>query len=138
MTGLVLHPERVELADANAFVLEHHRHHDPVLSHRFSIGVGNGELRGVAICGRPVAKGIDQRNVLEVNRCATDETRNACSWLYSHAAQCARTLGYRAVITYTLAEGETGASLRACGWWPEVLDERDPDWHFDKRGGNSR
>jgi hypothetical protein len=78
-----MRPARVELMDANAFVHEHHRHHDPVVGHRFSLGVEHdGSLRGVAICGRPVAKGICKRHVLEVNRCATDGTRNACSWLY--------------------------------------------------------
>lgn len=130
-----LRPFRVELADANAFVLEHHRHHRRVLNHRFSLGVGDDRLRGVAICGRPVAKGLDQRHVLEVNRLATDGARNACSWLYAAAARMAQWLGYRAVITYTLAVGESGASLRAVGWWPEVLDERDPDWNSAGRGG---
>jgi len=130
---------RVELAEANAFVKEHHRHHNPEVGHRFSLGVGNGVLRGVAICGRPKAgHSIDQRAVLEVLRVATDGTRNACSWLYSHAAQCARSMGFRAVITYTLAKGETGASLRACGWWPERLKPNDGDWRFDTRGGQMR
>lgn len=133
MSGL--RPFRVELADANAFVDEHHRHHNPEVNHRFSLGVGDDRLRGVAICGRPKAMGIDQRNVLEVCRLATDGARNACSWLYAAAARMAQWLGYRAVITYTLRDGETGASLRAVGWWPETLDERDPDWNSAGRGG---
>jgi hypothetical protein len=135
-----LRAARVELSDANAFVLEHHRHHDPETGHRFSLGVSDDSgLRGVAICGRPKAgHTIDQRGVLEVVRVATDGARNACSWLYAAAARVAVILGFRAVITYTLADGETGASLRACGWWPEVLPENSGDWKFDTRGGQMR
>lgn len=83
----------------------------------------------MAICGRPNAKHIDQKNVLEVLRCATNGHCHACSYLYGKAARVARELGFRAVITYTLHEEESGASLRGCGWWPEVLDERDTVWH---------
>lgn len=130
---------RVELADANAFVAKHHRHHNPEVGHRFSLGVGDeAGLRGVAICGRPKAgHSIDQRAVLEVLRVCTDGRYNACSWLYSAAARCAREMGFRAVITYTLQE-EEGASLRACGWWPEALEPNSGDWGFDKRGGQMR
>lgn len=119
---------RVELSEANAFVSRVHRHHGPQRGHRFSIAAQQGgEIVGVAICGRPVARGIDQKHVLEVLRCATDGTRNACSFLYSKAARVATELGFRAVITYTLS-AEEGASLRACGWWPEVLEERNTLW----------
>lgn len=131
----VLHPMRVELADANAFVRRLHRHHNPEVGHRFSLGVGNGELCGVAICGRPKAgHSIDQRGVLEVVRVCTDGTRNACSWLYARSAQVAATMGFRAVITYTL-QSESGASLRACGWWPEELGPNAGDWRSAARGG---
>lgn len=134
MSGL--RPFRVELADANAFVEAHHRHHDPVLNHRFSLGVGDDDgLRGVAIVERPKAKGIDQSLVLEVTRVATDGRRNACSWLYAAVARIAWWMGVRAVVTYTLADVESGASLRAVGWWPERLDERDFDWNSAGRGG---
>lgn len=124
---------RVELAEANAFVSQVHRHHAPTRGHRFSIAVEReGQIVGVAICGRPVARSIDQKHVLEVLRCATDGTRNACSFLYGKAARVAAELGFRAVITYTLAI-EEGASLRACGWWPESLDDRDTLWNCASR-----
>ena len=123
-----LRPHHVELDEANDFVEQHHRHHAPARGHRFSLGVGDEALRGVAICGRPVGRGIDPRAVLEVVRVCTDGARNACSWLYSHAARCAADMGYQAVVTYTSVE-EQGASLRACGWWPEVLDVRG-DYSF--------
>lgn len=124
---------RVELAEANAFVSKVHRHHGPARGHRFSVAVQrDGQIVGVAICGRPVARNIDQKMVLEVLRCATDGTRNACSALYGKAARIATEMGFRAVITYTLTE-EEGASLRACGWWSEVLDDRNTDWACKSR-----
>lgn len=124
----MLDTARVELSEANAFVVATHRHHGRVLSHRFSVAVRrHGEIVGVAICGRPVARAVDQKHVLEVLRCATDGTRNACSCLYGKAMRVARELGFRAVITYTLAS-EDGASMRALGWWPELLGERDTRW----------
>ena len=86
----------------------------------------------MAICGRPVARGIPQRSVLEVLRLATTGYRNACSFLYSRAARIAAELGFYAVITYTLTD-EEGASLRACGWWPEVLAPRDTRWGCESR-----
>lgn len=125
---------RVELADANDFVREVHRHHAPEQGHRFSLGVGDTKLRGVAICGRPKARGLSQRDVLEVTRVATDGARNACSWLYSAAGRIAEEMGFRVVVTYTLVS-ESGASLRACGWWPEELGANSGDWNFMGRGG---
>ena len=45
----------ITLAVANAFVAGHHRHHQPVVGHKYSIGCSaNGALVGVVIVGRPV------------------------------------------------------------------------------------
>ena len=50
----------INLKTANAFVQQYHRHHKPTRGHKFSIGVSdNGALVGVAICGRPVARRLD-------------------------------------------------------------------------------
>lgn len=104
------------LAEANAFVAEHHRHHGRVVGHLFSIAVAEAEkVCGVAIIGRPVARHLDDTFTVEVTRVATDGTRNAASKLYGAAQRAAFALGYRKVITYTLAT-EPGASLRAVGW----------------------
>jgi hypothetical protein len=104
------------LDEANAFVRQHHRHHPPVIGHKFSLGASvDGTVVGVAIVGRPVARGADDGMTLEVTRVATDGTRNACSFLYGAAWRACRALGYRKLITYTLAE-EGGGSLRAAGW----------------------
>ncbi|SPC17377.1 putative phage protein [Cupriavidus oxalaticus] len=103
-------------AEANAFVARHHRHHRPVVGTKFCVAVADaGEVVGVALIGRPVARALDDGWVLEVNRCCTDGTANACSMLYAAAWRAARALGYRKLITYTLPE-EGGASLRGAGW----------------------
>jgi hypothetical protein len=118
--SLVIVP--ITLDEANAMVANLHRHHRPVQGHKFSIGVASGEsIVGVAIIGRPVARGNDDGMTLEVNRCCTDGTRNACSMLYGAAWRAAKAMGYRRLITYTLpAEG--GSSLRAAGW--KLIGER--------------
>lgn len=104
------------LEEANAFVSTHHRHHKPTVGHKFSLGCADGErIAGVAIVGRPVARMLDDGLTLEVNRVATDGTKNACSMLYGAARRATFGLGYTRLITYTLPE-EGGASLRAAGW----------------------
>ena len=93
----------INLKTANAFVQQYHRHHKPTRGHKFSIGVSeNGALVGVAICGRPVARWLDDGYTLEVNRLCTDETPNACSILYAAAYRAARAMGYTKVVTYIL------------------------------------
>lgn len=101
------------LKAANTYVAEHHRHHKPCAGCKFCIGVMLDEkLRGVAICGRPVSRYLDDGFTLEINRCCTDGTKNACSMLYGACVRIARDMGYKRVITYTL-ESEDGASLKA-------------------------
>lgn len=109
----------ISLKDANDIVANLHRHHKPVIGHRFSIGVRDetGRWRGVAICGRPVARSCDQWRILEVTRVATDASANVCSMLYGAAARAARALGYEKIQTYTLAD-EPGTSLLASNWEP--------------------
>jgi hypothetical protein len=105
------------LAAANEGVARWHRHHKPVVGHRFSLGVldETGTLRGVLCAGRPVARMLDQDLILEVNRLATDGCRNACSALYGAARRAARAMGFAQIITYIL-DCEPGTSLRAAGW----------------------
>jgi len=106
----------ITLKEANSFVAANHRHHKPVPGAKFCVAVAReDEVVGVAIVGRPVARHLDNGYTLEVNRCCTDGTRNACSMLYSAAWKAARALGYNQLITYTL-ESEGGASLRGAGW----------------------
>ena len=106
----------IDFKEANAFVEAHHRHHKPVIGHKFSLAVADGDIiHGVAMVGRPVSRRLDDGWTLEVNRCCTDGSKNACSMLYSAAWRVARSLGYDRLITYTLPQ-EGGASLRASNW----------------------
>ena len=106
----------ISLKDANAFVTAHHRHHKPVVGHKFSLGcVLNERLVGVAIVGRPVSRYLDNGRTLEVNRLCSTGEKNVCSFLYGAAARAAKALGYEKIITYTL-DTEPGTSLRAAGW----------------------
>lgn len=103
----------LSLKVANEYVAVNHRHHKPVRGCKFCIGLSDGnELKGVAICGRPVSRHLDDGTVLEINRLCVDGTRNACSMLYGACVRIARAMGYHKVITYTL-QSEDGASLKA-------------------------
>jgi hypothetical protein len=106
----------IDLDEANAFVVQHHRHHGAVVGHKFSIGASDDEkIVGVAIIGRPIARMRDDGWTLEVTRLCTDGTRNACSFLYGASRRAAFALGYKRLGTYILAS-ENGASLKASGW----------------------
>jgi hypothetical protein len=106
----------ITLAEANVFVERHHRHHRPVVGHKFSIGAVVGDaVVGVCIIGRPVSRRRDDGLTLEVTRLCTDGTPNACSFLYGRAAKAAFALGFRRIGTYT-TPAEGGTSLRAAGW----------------------
>ena len=98
----------IGLRAENAFVAEHHRHHGPTRGHKFSISVTDdqGQIRGVAIAGRPVARHLDDGAHLEVLRVCTDGTPNACSMLYAAIRRAGKAMGYppEQIITYTLSK----------------------------------
>ena len=102
------------LKEANEYVANFHRHHKPTTGHKFSIKLVNndGEIVGVAICGRPVSRHLDDGVTLEINRLCTNGERNACSMLYGACVRIAKNMGYDKIITYILAS-EDGASLKA-------------------------
>ena len=128
----MLELQPVSLKDANAFVNEHHRHHSATVGHKFSVAVNDGvSIVGVAIIGRPVARHFDDGWTLEVNRCCTDGTKNAASMLYGAAWRAAKAMGYRRLITYTLAS-ESGGSLVASGWRC-VGQTKGGDWDCKSR-----
>lgn len=115
-TRLVVVP--VTIREARAFVSAHHRHHRAPQGALFALGCSiDGEeiVRGVCLVGNPVARMLNDGWTAEVTRLCTDGTRNACSILYAAAWRACRALGWRRLITYTLAD-EGGASLRASGW----------------------
>jgi hypothetical protein len=118
----------LELKDLNALVAKMHRHHKPVVGHRFSIGLErDGELVGGLSVGRPTARLTDQRRTLEVTRLVTDGTPNACSILYSAAARVGKELGYDKIQTFIL-DSEPGTSLKAAGWGFE-MESGGGDWN---------
>lgn len=123
----------INLEQANLFVNNFHRHHKSVPGSKFSLAVCDKEqkIRGVAIVGRPVARFLDDGWTLEVNRCCTDGTRNACSMLYGASWKAAKALGFKKIVTYTLPE-EGGASLRASGWNP-IFDVGGTTWNNNQR-----
>lgn len=104
------------LKTANEFVQLYHRHHKPTVGHKFSICCYDDDrLCGVAICGRPVSRHLDNGFTLEINRLCTDGTYNACSKLYGACKRIAKEMGFKKIITYIL-ESENGASLKASGY----------------------
>jgi hypothetical protein len=128
----------VSFADACAFVAEHHRHHQPPVGHKFSIGVASEDLLvGVAMVGRPVARNYDDGLTLEVNRTCTDGTPNANSKLYAAAWQVTKGLGYGRLISYTQA-GESGASLKAAGWRVVAELKARRGWDMPSRAREDR
>lgn len=135
-----LEPALVSREQAGEFVRRLHRHHDPDQGDKFCLGawdVERDELCGVAVVGRPRSPVLDRLPwLLEVTRVCTDGTRNACSFLYANATRVAEARGWTAVITYTL-RSESGASLRALGWWPEELRPRSGKGWDNREGRRS-
>ena len=112
----MLELQPITFAEACAFIAAHHRHHLPPQGWKFGIGVNDGQrVVGVVTVGRPVARHLDDGRTLEATRCCTDGTHNAASMLYGAAWRATKALGYRRLVTYTLAE-EAGTSLTAAGW----------------------
>lgn len=123
-----------DLVSANNFVSLHHRHHGPVIGCKFCLAAtmaGEEHIRGVAIVGRPLARGLQDGFTLEVTRMATDGSRDLCSFLYGAAWRATRALGYRRLITYILAI-ESGISLSASGW-RLVAEVKGRSWHCQSR-----
>jgi hypothetical protein len=94
----------------------------------------DGETIGVAIVGRPVARALQDGFTAEVTRTCTlpGAPKGAVSFLYSACRRAAFALGYRKLITYTLAS-ESGASLRGAGWQMEMELKPRPGWDAPSR-----
>lgn len=106
------------LKDAAAFVAQHHRHHAPPHGARFAIAcMAAGEMVGVVIVGRPVARALDDGTTAEAVRVCTSAAAplGTCSKLLRAAWRAWSAMGGRRLVTYTLAR-ESGASLRGAGF----------------------
>jgi hypothetical protein len=112
------------LREAREFVANFHRHNAMPQGGLFAIGASDGtRLVGAAIVGLPVARGFIDGHTLELTRCCVvdDAPKNTPSMLYGACWRAARAMGYRRLVTYTLAS-ESGVSLRAAGW--QLIAER--------------
>ena len=114
----------ITFREAKAFNAIYHRHNPNTVGCKFCLSCwDNDQLVGVAICGRPVGRYLDDGMTCEINRCCTDGTYNACSMLYGASCRVAKAMGYKTIITYTL-QSEPGTSLKASGFiWREKLAE---------------
>lgn len=114
------------LREANEFVANFHRHNRPTVGGKWAIGLElDGELVGVAIVGRAIARRLDDRFTAEVLRTCTNAKapKGSVSKLYAACWRAWRAMGGRKMITYTL-QAESGASLRGAGW--KVIAEVKP------------
>ena len=122
----------ISLKEANTFIVAQHRHNKQVQGHKFSIAAESGGATvGVATCGRPVSRHLDDGMTLEITRVCTDGTYNACSFLYGACARIAKEMGYKKVITYTLIT-EPGTSCKAAGF-KVVGQNKGGDWNVKSR-----
>lgn len=126
--------EPIVLRAANAFVSKYHRHHKEVQGAKFAIALSIGDVVvGVAICGRPISRRLDNGKILEVTRlCVKEGVPNGCSKLYGACARIAKEMGYEKIITYIL-ESEEGNSLVATGWQIEKTEAGGKAWNSSGR-----
>ena len=128
----MLELQPITFREACDFIAQHHRHHLPPQGWKFGVAVNDGEkIVGVITVGRPVARMLDNGVTLEVTRCCTDGTKHAASMLYGAAWRAVKAMGYKRLITYTLAE-ETGTSLAAAGWVP-LYETAGGSWSCESR-----
>jgi hypothetical protein len=124
----------ITITAAREWVARHHRHNQPPQGALFAVAVvdAEGQTRGVALVGRPVARALQDGRTAEVTRVCTDGTPNACSMLYGACKRAAFALGYTRLFTYTLQE-EPGSSLRASGWTADAYLRARPTWSCPSR-----
>jgi hypothetical protein len=130
------------LRTANDFVEKHHRHSARTSNDggKFAIGLDfEGQLVGVAIVGRPVAR-LLQRDpgTAELLRCCVSPAapRNSTSRLAARARRVWQLMGGTRLVTYTLTR-ESGASMRGAGFAVDGLVPARA-WDTPSRRRNAR
>lgn len=129
--------------DARRFVALHHRHSAPPPGDMFRCALEHdGDILGVGIAGRPVARHLDDGATVEILRICTDGTDSACTRLYGALCRAAKALGFSRAVTYTLAS-EPGSSPKAAGFvavaqvpagdWSSPSRPRQPDLWGNQR-----
>ena len=76
--SLINSPMLIDKSKASEFINQYHRHHKPTVGCKFAVGCYvEDRMVGVAVCGRPVSRHLDDGLTCEINRLCTDGTRNA-------------------------------------------------------------
>lgn len=117
--------------EGRAFVREHHRHHGWPTGFLWLHGIHDeaGEIAGVAVNGRPVARGLDDGLTHEVTRCCTNGHPNGCSMLYGASERAAKAKGFRRGLTYLLtSEWDRFEHLTTCEQRTDPALANDPMW----------
>ena len=117
------------LRAANEYVRQHHRHSKVVVGCKFCIAAvdEDGQVIGVAIVGRPVARKLDDGYVGEIVRTCTEGAKNVNSFLYGACARIWKEMGGTKILTYTNLDKnkKTMHSLELL-----VLDTIMKDWNL--------
>ena len=128
--------------DIKDFISSNHRHNAAPVQWKWAHLIWNGpDLIAVVWTGRPVARRIDHSTTVEVNRLCIDHSLNrALTWKassvgYKASALEAKSRGYKSIITYTLAEAESGLSLRYARWKKDGPPSKGGSWN---RAGRPR
>lgn len=107
------------LREANDFVEKWHRHSARTSNDggKYAIGLEHdGQLVGVAIVGRPIARLLHDDTTAELLRLCTspEAPKGAGSKLYARARRIWQLMGGIRFVTYTL-QSESGATMRGAG-----------------------
>jgi hypothetical protein len=123
----------------NDYIEAHHEHCGRLPTWRYAAWIYNGRTRlGCVIVGNPTARAYMGRGWVEVRRLCLARNISAalrwkaCSMLYGWAVDEAKRRGFSKIITYTLADSESGMSLRYARWKPEARI-RGKTWHTPSR-----
>lgn len=130
------------LREANDFVERWHRHSARTSNDggKFAIGLdAGGQLVGVAIVGRPIARLLQVPGAAEVLRLCTSPAapKGASSKLYARCRRIWQLMGGTTLHTYTLTR-ESGASLRGAGIHEPAAEVEPQQWDRPSRGRAER
>lgn len=123
------------LREANDFVEKWHRHSARTSNDggKFAIGLEHeGELVGVVIVGRPIARMLQVPGAAEVLRTSPAAPKGSGSKLYARARRIWQLMGGTKLHTYTL-QRESGASMRGAGIHEAAVDVDGAQWDRDAR-----
>lgn len=120
---------RIDFSSASDFIDKNHSHNKRTVGHIFSLALWiERKLVGVAVCGRPTSRHLDDGRTIEVYRnCVIRHYPNACSMLYGACIRTAKKKGYTKVITFTRMS-ELGSSVKAANFKMEAENVGGKKW----------